>query len=230
MTANTATRSRPWFLPFSKPSPDGSGERILAELDRRLGRSVGRISRTDARWRETLRLAKEVRERADGPAVAAAFSALILSLELQETAARLLDGADREEVQQDKRRVEHVWRALQGLHDAPKAAGDQRVMILRYIEQAKDSELDVDEQATFVIHHVAAASADLASRLDPKILRALLLAWRPKRGRPKKKEAAPPDTYAIAADLLARATGVHVAAGSIRKLWERGRAAARKRI
>lgn len=105
-----------------------------------------------------------------------------------------------------------------------KESRDVRTLLLRFVEAARESELDTATQVKLVVRRLSAVDAKVARKIDTALLERLLLAWNPKRGRPKASAQKQDDPFEIATTLIHRATGVKVDAASLRKQWIRGRA------
>lgn len=198
---------------------------MLERLDRRLGKRVGRLSPVDARHAESLRLWRESWKEGTIPGQVTVLTAKDLSLQLQLIAARIEDETDAAIIAAERRRIEAVWRVVHDLDLARTESRDPKAILLRYVEQARESDLDIAKQVRFVVRYVSEADAAFASRLDLALLRSLLLAWDPKRGRPKKAEAKRP----INSSSLPRCSGVQRASTSRHPRCE-GTGSARVRV
>lgn len=91
-----------------------------------------------------------------------------------------------------------------------KESRDVRTLLLRFVETARESELDTATQVKLVVRRLSAVDAKVARKIDTALLERLLLAWNPRRGRPKASAQKQDDPFAIATTLLNRATGVKV--------------------
>lgn len=229
----SAPKKKRWTVPLKKTTRLTPGERRLAEIDKRLQhRATKNIAPTDARFSEQLRCAAERMRPDTSVDDVSAFTALELSFELQTMAARLFEHEDEGEAANDRRRIAAIWKVANDLNVVRKEASDPRAVMLRLVDVAREEEegLDLDQQMRLVVRGLARLDSDFARRIDPDLLRRLLLAWNPTRGRPKAGAPKPEDPWAIGVELVYRATNVKTAPGALRKLWERARSHLRVRL
>jgi hypothetical protein len=227
----SASMTKRWRVPIAKATKLTRGEKVLLEMDRRLWRKASQgFSPSDARFSEQLRCTGETLKPDTSVEDVAVFTALQLSFDLQQIAARLIDEPNSPEAVAARRRVETMWKVASDLDTLRSESQDVRTIFLRLVEAARESELDIATQVKLVIRKLSAVDAAVARKVDAGLLERLLLSWNPKRGRPKRSTGKQDDPFEIATAILHRATGVKIAPGSLRKQWERGRTPLRARI